>query len=223
MTANAMQGDREECLAAGMDDYVAKPIRRDDLAAALERGADRYPAPGRDGVAQDDARAQDGRAQDGRAQDGRAPDGVGAPRRGRHAANGPRTGPEAEASQVYDPAPVARLLDAFGDDGPALITDLTAAFLAEAPKLLAALQTGLDSGHADEVRRAAHTLKSNGATLGAPRFATACAAVEDAARDGDLVSAERLADTLDGHFLAARAALYAAVGAFSGSPSDDGR
>lgn len=37
MTANAMQGDREMCLAAGMDDYLTKPIRLDQLAEALKR------------------------------------------------------------------------------------------------------------------------------------------------------------------------------------------
>jgi two-component system, sensor histidine kinase and response regulator len=37
MTAGAMEGDRERCLAAGMDDYVAKPIRPEDLNAALQR------------------------------------------------------------------------------------------------------------------------------------------------------------------------------------------
>jgi len=37
MTANAMQGDREMCLAAGMDDYLTKPIRVERLVQALEQ------------------------------------------------------------------------------------------------------------------------------------------------------------------------------------------
>jgi CheY-like chemotaxis protein len=41
MTANAMQGDREMCLAAGMDDYLTKPIRVDQLVEALNQVAAR--------------------------------------------------------------------------------------------------------------------------------------------------------------------------------------
>src|SRR5205814_2899411 len=44
MTAEAMSGDRERCLAAGMNDYVAKPIRVEELVAAIKR------TPRRDGA-----------------------------------------------------------------------------------------------------------------------------------------------------------------------------
>jgi CheY-like chemotaxis protein len=37
ITANAMSGDRERCLAAGMDDYIPKPVRFPELAEALAR------------------------------------------------------------------------------------------------------------------------------------------------------------------------------------------
>ena len=37
MTANALEGDRDRCLAAGMDDYLSKPIDWDEFRATLER------------------------------------------------------------------------------------------------------------------------------------------------------------------------------------------
>jgi CheY-like chemotaxis protein len=48
MTANAMQGDREKCLAAGMDDYIAKPIRKEAITEMLQKWIpqSRVPGPG---------------------------------------------------------------------------------------------------------------------------------------------------------------------------------
>ena len=37
MTANAMESDQEECVQAGLDDYISKPIKKDDMAAMIEK------------------------------------------------------------------------------------------------------------------------------------------------------------------------------------------
>jgi HPt (histidine-containing phosphotransfer) domain-containing protein len=62
-------------------------------------------------------------------------------------------------------------------------------FLADVPTLLATLRHSLEAGDAVEVRRAAHTLKSNGATLGATDFAEVCRILEQQAKDGHLEEA----------------------------------
>ena len=43
MTANAMAGDREKCLDAGMDDYIAKPVRMEHITAAIRRWGKKHP------------------------------------------------------------------------------------------------------------------------------------------------------------------------------------
>jgi len=45
MTANAMEGDRERCLAVGMDDYVAKPVKPETLDAVLKQWLRRAAEP----------------------------------------------------------------------------------------------------------------------------------------------------------------------------------
>jgi CheY-like chemotaxis protein len=141
MTAEVMRGDREGFLAAGMNDYVAKPIRPQELIAAIARTPSRTRA-----VAASDAEA---------------------------------------AGPPVDAAVLARLAESMGGDD-AFVAELIDQFVTDSPALVAAAQKGLEAGDADEVRRAAHTLKSNAATFGANELADRSSRLEAAAKTGDL-------------------------------------
>jgi two-component system sensor histidine kinase/response regulator len=115
MTANAMSGDREACLDAGMDDYIAKPVDRRRLGVLLERWADKLMA------------ARAGRA---------APGCVAEAASENH--------PPVQESQLplVDAETQADLADALGEDGYAA---LMASFLNGLPQHLTAIQSAADA------------------------------------------------------------------------------
>ena len=156
MTAEVMRGDREGFLAAGMNDYVAKPIRPQELVAAITR----------------------------------------TPSRGRvNEAAGTET-----ARPAVDASVLARLAESMGGDD-AFVAELIEQFVTDSPALVTAARHGVEAGDADEVRRAAHTLKSNAATFGANELADRSSRLEAAARagtlDDGLARIEAIADELE--------------------------
>jgi PAS domain S-box-containing protein len=158
MTANALPEDREACFAAGMNDYVAKPIRGDELAAALKRA--------------------------------------------RPLARG--DGDPGEGEVNLDAAALRNLRDLGGAEFLAEVVDV---FLAEAPALIASLRGSLERQDVEELRRAAHTLKSNGSTLGAAAFAELCRTVEQHAKEGRLDGLAQLVDRIEREYRTLQEAL----------------
>jgi HPt (histidine-containing phosphotransfer) domain-containing protein len=91
-----------------------------------------------------------------------------------------------------------------GDD---FLAEMIDTFLADSPPLLAALHESLERGDADELRRAAHTLKSNGRTFGAGGFSDLCRELEERAKSGELGGAGALVDRIDREYEAVAEAL----------------
>jgi HPt (histidine-containing phosphotransfer) domain-containing protein len=96
-------------------------------------------------------------------------------------------------SGLLDQAALDELRRLGGDE---FLAELVDTFLADAPGQLAALHT-VDSV---EVRRAAHTLKSNGATFGAGQLSELCRELEEQARRGDLAGAPDLAARIEAEY-----------------------
>jgi PAS domain S-box-containing protein len=166
MTAEVMRGDREGFLAAGMNDYVAKPIRPQELIAAIAR------APSR--------------------------------RRDRAATTVDGSRPS------VDDAVLQRLAESMGGDD-AFVAELVDQFVADSPALVAAARRGLEAGDADEVRRAAHTLKSNAATFGANELADRSSRLEAAAKTGALEDGPAQLEAIDDELGRVHAALRAST------------
>jgi PAS domain S-box-containing protein len=161
MTANALPEDREACFAAGMDDYVAKPIRPDELAEALSRARPLT-----------------------------------------------HSGPASleDAGATLDASAVESLRELGGPDFLAEVIDT---FLNDAPALVATLRTTYEEGDAEALRRAAHTLKSNGQTFGAGAFSELCRELELRARSETADGTAELVDRIEREYPALESTLIA--------------
>jgi PAS domain S-box-containing protein len=203
MTANAMREDREECFAAGMDDFIAKPIQVNELVAALNRcparaatTAEAQPGqravdPAREPVPEASVAATSAPAE--RATQPGVPTMVG----------------DKDAPPVLDPAALVRLRATLGKQADAMLPGLIDGFMVDAPRLIGEARRRLGRGETADLRRAAHTLKSSSATFGAMALSALARELEYNARDGELARADTLLARIEDAYAQAQAALDA--------------
>jgi HPt (histidine-containing phosphotransfer) domain-containing protein len=162
MTAKAIQGDREACLRAGMDDYISKPVRLEDLETALGRWV-----PG---------------------------DEPSTP-----------TAPEDQptpsiASPALDSVVTESLRSLAQATDPSILVEIYQSFISGAAEYLAALRQASEAGAADDLRKAAHTLKGASANVGAKLMAATALQLELAGNAGSVAGANKLLDRLETEF-----------------------
>ena len=110
---------------------------------------------------------------------------------------------------VLDEAALANLREMTGDD-PAFLAEIIDTYVADAGDLLATMREAVCAGDALELRRAAHSLKSNSATFGATALAALCRELEEHAKSGGVDGAADLLAQVGAAYVEVEAALRAA-------------
>jgi len=183
MTASAMPGDREKCFAAGMDDYLAKPVRLEDVRAIVERWG---PVAG---TAKSEASAAAKTPVSAAAKEPASP------------AGSPPVGSSA-------PVDMARLLD-FTDGSPENLRELVTLYLDQTSAQIEQIEAAVRDGKAQEVRRLAHSCAGASATCGMTNLVPLLRELERLGAENVLANASELARRAGIEFLRIREFLEA--------------
>ncbi len=191
LTAHALKGDREKCLAAGMDDYVVKPVRMLELAAAINRFSIGSAPAG--SVAPGPAPAA-------------APANPAAPVAAKTAPRPPAAAPLA-SQPAFDPG---ELLERVGGDR-AIYRRVLGIFLRDGPAQIQKLRLALSEMDLENAQRLAHSMKGALANLGASRGRELAAQIEYSLKNGKANAAKSLLLSLELEFKSIQPALEAAM------------